>query len=197
MKDEKDILRSFIQDNKDAFDDKMPPKMDFGSIVKKEEKPKGKMISIKWLYAAAAVFVLALSAIGLKLFFNNESTPQMAIVAPEEVKEMEFNLGEISPEMAELESYYLQQLAMKQAELEKLGLDEDLAEELKFLDNEFISLKNELGESVDNHLIVNEMIKNYKLKLDLLESVLNDMQDNYEDKHLTQNTDDEKYTTYY
>ncbi len=198
MKEEKDILKSFIKDNKDSFDDKMPPMMDFGSISTQEETPKGKMISIKWLYAAAAIFVIAFSAIGFSLFFNNHST-QVATTSEDATQNefIDFTLSKLSPEMAELESYYLQQVASKQAELEKLGLDEDLAKELEFLDNEFIALKNELGESVDNHLIVNEMIKNYKLKLDLLESVLADMQDNYDDKNLTQHNDDETYTIYY
>lgn len=200
MKNEKDILESFVKANKEAFDNMKPPMMDFGNIAKKEDTPKGKMISIKWFYAAAAIFAIALSAISFSLFFNSNESTQVAetqFTETESPLQLDFSLSELSPEMAELESYYLQQVATKQAELEKLGLDEDLAKEIEFLDNEFIALKNELGESVDNHLIVNEMIKNYKLKLDLLESVLSDMQDNYDDKNLTQHNDDEKYTIYY
>ena len=41
------------------------------------------------------------------------------------------------------------------------------------------------------------MVKNYKLKLDLLESVLDDLQENYDDKNLTNLEDDENYTIYY
>lgn len=199
MKDEKDILKSFVQNNREAFDDKMPPIMDFGHLAKKADSPKGKMISINWLYAAAAILVLSFSAIGYAFFFNDSSASQVALETENKAPEnnLDFNLSELSPEMAELESYYLQQVAFKQAEIEKLGLDEDLAKEIAFLDEEFNALKNELGETVDNHLIVNEMIKNYKLKLDLLENVLNDMQENYDDKHLTQNNDNETYTTYY
>jgi hypothetical protein len=78
MKDEKDILKSFVKDNKEAFDDKTPPMMDFGSIAKKEETPKGKMISIKWMYAAAAVFVIAFSAIGFSLFFADKDDTQIS-----------------------------------------------------------------------------------------------------------------------
>jgi hypothetical protein len=196
---DKDHLKGFVHSHREEFDTETPPAMDFGNLMpSKEEEKTPKMVPITWLYRIAAVFV-ALLAVGAFWVLNSNTTETETTVAVEEVEQAptEFNLGELSPEMAELEDYYTHELSVKQQALEEMGHGDAIAEELAFLDEEFATLKTELGENVDNHLIVNEMVKNYKLKLDLLQSVLNDLQENYDDKNLTNLEDDENYTIYY
>lgn len=200
MKEEnKDHLKDFVSQHHDEFDSETPPAMDFGKMMTTEKEiPATKMVPITWLYRVAAIFVVLLAVGAFWMVSNNVAEPE-GVIAGEEVEEvpMDFSLSELSPEMAELEDYYTYELSAKQQELEELGHGDAIQEELELLDNEFNTLKSELGENVDNHLIVNEMVKNYKLKLDLLESVLNDLQENYDDKNLTNIEDDEDYTIYY
>lgn len=196
---DKDHLRDFVQRNQAEFDRETPPAMDFSHLGAEKTQEKGpKMIPITWLYRVAAVFIIMLG-VGIVWLVSDGNTEQYNDVAEEveTVEVQDFSLGELSPEMAELEKYYTTELSTKQKELEELGYGDAISEELAVLDEEFASLKSELGENVDNHLIVNEMVKNYKLKLDLLESVLMDLQENYDDKNLTNLEDDENYTIYY
>lgn len=191
-----DRLKDFVDQNIDDFDMAIPPKMSF---AKKAPEKKQKLIPISWLYSAAAVFmvIMAMGAFWVYNRIGNSEAETVVAEHQEEVKEDNFSLSEISEEMAELESYYNEQLKEKKNSINQLGYGEEIEDELAILDEEFNSLKNELGENVDNHLIVNEMIKNYKLKLDLLESVLNNLQENYDDKNLTNLDNDETYTVYY
>lgn len=193
-----DHLRDFVQKNQTEFDRETPPAMDFSKLGVVEEPTGPRMVPITWLYRVAAVFVVVLG-VGLIWLLSNKNTVQSDSVAEtdEQVEQPDFSLSELSPEMAELEEYYTSEMLMKQKELEDLGYGDAIDEELAVLDQEFAALKAELGENVDNHLIVNEMVKNYKLKLDLLESVLMDLQENYDDKNLTNLEDDENYTIYY
>lgn len=195
---DKDHLRDFVQKNQTEFDRETPPAMDFSKLGVVEESNGPRMVPITWLYRVAAVFVVLLG-VGVIWLLLNKNTVQSDSVAEteEQIQQSEFSLSELSPEMAELEEYYTSEMLMKQKELEDLGYGDAIDEELAVLDQEFAALKAELGENVDNHLIVNEMVKNYKLKLDLLESVLMDLQENYDDKNLTNLEDDENYTIYY
>lgn len=195
---DKDHLKDFVQQHRDEFDAMNPPDLDFRNVLRDETGAKGpRMIPITWLYRVAAIFVLVLGVGAFWVLSSKNSEPSETIAA-EESDEMktDFSLSELSPEMAELEKYYTSELTSKQKELEALGYGDAITEELALLDQEFADLKAELGGNVDNHLIVNEMVKNYKLKLDLLESVLMDLQENYDDKNLT-NLEDENYTIYY
>ncbi len=196
---DKDHLKDFVDQHREDFDAAQPPHMDFSSLgVEPEQKAAPKMIPITWLYRVAAVFLVLLGVGAFWVTFTkNTEQSNLAEETSEETVEQEFSLSELSPEMAELEKYYSQELSSKQKLLDEMGYGDAISEELNLLDQEFTTLKTELGENVDNHLIVNEMIKNYKLKLDLLESVLNDLQENYDDKNLTNLEDDEKYTIYY
>ncbi|MCB9195632.1 MAG: hypothetical protein H6600_06055 [Flavobacteriales bacterium] len=196
---DKDRLKDFVQEHNNEFNLETPPALDFSHLGKETVQKEGpKMIPISWLYRAAAIFVLLLT-LGAFWILSSNNTNQYDVVAEEKMdkEESDFNLSELSPEMAELEDYYSNELSSKQKELESLGYGDAIQEELAILDEEFNALKMELGENVDNHLIVNEMVKNYKLKLDLLESVLNDLQENYNDKNLTNLDNDENYTIYY
>ncbi|CAG5076896.1 hypothetical protein [Parvicella tangerina] len=195
---DKDHLRDFVNEHRAEFDDVTPPSLDFSQMGKDQQEDQGpKMIPITWLYRVAAVFVMILGLGAIWLLTNDPAEQPDVAEVEEQEEQRDFSLSELSPEMAEIEEYYSNELSTKQKELEALGYGDAISEELTLLDEEFNALKNELGENVDNHLIVNEMVKNYKLKLDLLESVLMDLQENYDDKNLTNLEDDENYTIYY
>lgn len=196
---DKDHLKNFVDSHREEFDEVSPPSLDFSKLGSNSSNDAGpKMIPISWLYRVAAVFIMIIGVGGFWMFLNrNTERSEIFADGQQEVQEKEFSLSELSEEMAELEEYYSAELTSKQKELEALGYGDAISEELAILDEEFNALKTELGENVDNHLIVNEMVKNYKLKLDLLESVLMDLQENYDDKNLTNLQDDENYTIYY
>jgi len=202
---DKDLLKSFVEDNRQEFDRFTPPSMDFSKIskqpeVKKEETTKGKVVPLKWVLRVAAIFV-GLVALGGVWMFNSFDNNQVAEVSEQletEAQIIDFNLADVSTEMAELEGYYIQQVSMRENELAALGLTNELAEELNFLDEEYKALKIELGVDVDNEVIINEMIKNYKYKLELLEQVIETME-TLESKasDIKKKKDENNYTIYY
>ena len=165
----KDHLKDFVQEHRDEFDVASPPAMDFTNMGSSTQEEKGpKMIPIYWLYRVAAVFVVLLG-VGVFWVLNTNPVNETTAVAEVEdtVEQPDFSLSELSPEMAELEEYYSNELISKQAELEALGYGDAIAEELGLLDEEFHALRDALGENVDNHFSVHEMVKNSPLTLDL------------------------------
>ena len=55
-------------------------------------------------------------------------------------------------------------------------IDPIIIEDLDVLDQAFSELKNDLAENVDNEEVVNAMIKNYRIKLKILEHILEEIQ---------------------
>ncbi len=202
---DKDLLKSFVKDNRQEFDRFTPPSMDFSKIskqpeVKKEEATKGKVVPLKWVLRVAAIFV-GIVALGGVWMFNSFEGEQVAKIEEDAIPEkqmIDFNLADVSSEMAELEGYYIHQVNIKKNELAALGLTNELADELNSLDKEYKALKVELGANVDNKVIINEMIKNYKYKLELLEQVIETME-TLENKasDIKKKKNENNYTIYY
>jgi uncharacterized protein YwgA len=207
----KDKLKSFIDDNKDDFDIFEPPSFEFKPSKKIEvevnvpSSKKGIMIPLRNVMKVAAILAVIIGASYFWMYdtLKNENNVavhsvqqknQVEIIEPD----VEFQLASVSDEMAELEGYYIQQVSLKLGELQDLGVAAEMEEELSVLDAEFSALKLELGDDLDNTVVINEMIKNYKLKLDLLQKVLDNIEES-STKSTVEKTkhNDEKYTVYY
>ena len=62
-------------------------------------------------------------------------------------------------------------------ELKEYTPDEEMMQAVKDLDLEFKRLQKEMSENVNRSEIIEAMIENYRLKLDLLEQILEAMEE--------------------
>lgn len=100
-------------------------------------------------------------------------TQLMPTASPDEagtVEEATMGLADISPEMAEVELYFSEQIAEKKNSLDT-SKDEAslLGEELDKLEQNYSDLKLELSKTQGDERVVRWMIENYRLRLQLLE----------------------------
>jgi hypothetical protein len=195
MEDNKDQLEDFINENRDEFDAYEPSEGLWDKVNKRVEehntndKAEPKMIPLSMLYKVAAVLVLAFS-VGLVVIYmnsekdgntsasndNNEKVDTAYIILSPE-------LAYISPELAEVEDYYVTQINYKMKEARSMNVGEDLLEEVEILDKEFQELKEEIGDNIDNERIISAMIENYRIRLNILENILTEIQKEHTDTH--------------
>lgn len=184
-------LENFVQENRQAFDDKMPKALLWDNIEARLDElqpkqetvvPKTKVISLRsrtYRYAkVAAVGLILLVAGG---FIGSYWTMQ---------QQKSVTLGSISEEYEELESFYSQKVNQQMSELKKYNYDKNIIKDIEELDTAFKELEKELstkGIDTDNELIINEMIDNYQAKIEILERVLNGLE-----KNEPQNKENEK-----
>ncbi len=93
------------------------------------------------------------------------------------------SLKDISPELAETEYYYSRLVKEKFDVISssQVQLDPVIQSEFQMLDSAYSELKNDLMDNADNEEVINAMIQNYRIKLQILEQILNNIQSN-EDK---------------
>jgi len=193
----KNHLKDFIAENRVAFDAYEPPKMNFEKMKTAKAKDVVKLVSLKSVLQIAAVAIVFISLVGAWGYQMLKTSPRVNVakIDNQEVQET-FKLSEVSEEMAELENYYVRQVSLKYKELEGLGVDDDVNEELKMLSEEFLALQKELGKGVDNQVILEEMVSNYQMKLDFLEQIINNM-NSVKEKSPKNKKDENNYTIYY
>lgn len=121
---------------------------------------------------ASVVVVLILS--GVFLFYNS---------SPEEAthENSPLQLGDISPELQQLEDFYLTSINYELATLEtdhnfKEVVDGYL-EELKIIDSEYQDLQKELNETGVSENLIDAMLKNLQLRLELLQNLKSQLND--------------------
>lgn len=189
MKKDKDQLEKFIGDNLDSFNQETP-----GDDVWKNIKPdlpkKGRITHLPpWkniLKIAAAITIIAGITSTLLFIVPNQKNQQPTSNVHIQTT---LTLKDISPEYAEVQNYYEEQINSKMNELKKQNLDEENFIELSTYDEEFKSLEKELRNSVDQQKIIDAMIQNYRIKLDNMDNMLNRI------KNIDNTTDHEKNST--
>jgi len=178
MRDKRDDLEKFVDKHKDDFNQKKPSDAVWSNIkgtlpIKEKEKEKViKMIPLRLVLKIAAAFLILLG-VGALLIFSNQTEQTMQIAEVEEVAPpIDFTLGSLSPELAEIEEYYGTQVANKLSELSELNIEPEVMEEVNLLNNEFNQLQEEFPSSVNDEIVIEAMIENYRIRLDLLEDIL-------------------------
>lgn len=162
-----DRLEDFVRDHRDEFD-MLEPDLELWQGVEKKMK-RGRKHTFRYYLsrtaAVAAIFVLSLFA--QKYIFKHDVTKNI-------------------PELAEAEHYYSGLINAKLEEVKpflsefpdiKTELDNDLGE----LDSVYSSLRNDLKDNVANQEVIEAMIENYRLRIDILEEMLQFLGKNDED----------------
>lgn len=170
----KDKLEKFILDHREEFDDFEPNPALFEGV--KTRQPKvflGKWNNAAWKAAAAVVIFIA------SYFFhdwmNAPETPQLA-----NVEEPAEQPSEIFKILMEAEMYYTSQINSKKEEFYYLSsgypeIQQEINYELVELDSVYAELKRDLKDNAANQEVIEAMIQNYRIKLDILEDVLQQM----------------------
>lgn len=167
---QKNDLEQYIQDNREAFDDGYPSLKLWAAIeneLEDKEKPPVRQLRVRrpWYQIAAAVAVLlTLGGLGgayLSQSGNNNQTAQMV-------------LDEVAPEFSEMEDYYNQRIQERYVQLTSHTQDPEIDADLAQLDQAMLELRAELAEAPPGRedQIVQQLMESYRLKLMILERIL-------------------------
>jgi len=171
-----DKLEKFVIENRNQFDT-MEPSPDLWEKIKPSQTKK---IDINWtrmlIRAAAVVVIFVSSYIFFDYIINKNQEPVIAEVEandPEDIRTYQ--------ELMEAEYYYTSMIENRKEEFIRLTgnnapLRKEITIELKELDKVYRELKEDLKDNADNEEVVVAMIQNYRLKLEILEEILLQLQ---------------------
>ena len=163
-------LEDFIKSNQEEFDHAEPGD---GHLERFEAKLASldKKRTFNWralLKVAAVVFFVLGSGV---LLVNDDSS---TVGASEGL-----DLEDISPELGEVAAYYVDQIENATDEMEPMkvlddnGYNKNLTDQLELLEEDYKQLKLELKDNFGDERLVNSMIKNYQLRLQIIQQYLN------------------------
>lgn len=163
-----DDLEKFVLENKSSFDDQVPDPALWEGIAQQLSTPASKKLDWwKWTRMAAAVMLLMVSGGLIHKFFIQQDVQMYSPYAGE---------------LAEMEDYYTGKIQEKYAQVvaHQQSEDADMLMDVEQMD-EFISeLKTELEKAPNGseEVIIQNMIKTYQMKLEVLDRILDRLQQN-------------------
>lgn len=168
-----DHLEKFIIDHKDEFDELEPSPMLWDKI----ETHEPKTVHLNWKtigLRVAAVVVIFIASYYFHDYVENKNSGQDTIATNEEQQNPMYQ------DLMEAEFYYTSQIEeTKQAVFHLTSNNHNLRKEINLelvdLDKVFQELKNDLNDNADNEEVIVAMIQNYRLKLEILNDILNQL----------------------
>ena len=147
----------------------------FFSKLETQLPEKSKPSSYFWLKIAASVIVM----IGLASYFfmnaNDAIETKTTIVDNSNNTETNISLGDLSPDLEKIESYYVANINLELANLEISDDNKDIVdsymEQLAALDLEYKKLNKELNDFGPNDQTIEALIQNLQLRLQLLKKL--------------------------
>jgi hypothetical protein len=172
-----DKLERFIIENREAFDD-IQPKADLFREI--ETGKKRKTIHLNWktiAMRAAAVVVIFISSYYFHDFMQNHNRNTALTVNNDR---MNTEQSQMYIELQEASFYYSSQIEETKAIVYRMtgsnaDLRREINNELMDLDKVFQELKDDLKDNADNEEVIVAMIQNYRLKLEILKDILNQL----------------------
>ena len=166
-----DKLEKYILDHREQFDDQEPDP----AIWERVDTRKSPVIRINWrdvAWKAAAVAAIFVASYYFHDFMSSRKNGSQSLLGK--------NAEETSPmlrELIEAEAYYTSIINMKKDEVFRLtasnpDIRREIDMEMVDLDRVFSELKDDLKDNADNEEVIEAMIQNYRLKLDILEDML-------------------------
>ena len=180
-----DRLEDFVKQHREQFDLREPdpsiwlkidtglaPDLKSGSgAARRERRP------LRWLRIAAAVaMIFAGSTAGIYFLTGNRVEAERS--------------AELSREIRETEDYYSRMVSERYDQLQPFLVSnpsarEMLSADMEELDQVYLELKEDLKDNASNPEVIEAMILNYRVKLEILEDLLNQLKEK-------ENHDDEK-----
>lgn len=164
MKNSEEEWKEKIEQNRPKLDDfDFNPAESWEKLEYKRKHSKPSR-SLKPLLRIAAVFV-GISIVGLAYFVGLRQGRGDEAVAG----------SQLPAEVREAQVYYATQVNQKLEEARKYEGGAEIGKELQQLQDEYLKLEKEMAKPVNRQEVLNAMIENYKLRLSLLESFLQEM----------------------
>jgi hypothetical protein len=158
-------IEKLIFENKEEFNQLKAPTGLWDKIEKKlppvETEKSSKVVMLRIMKIAAVSIGLLISGILIGKIYFSKSNPQFDEHLNQTIEQTEDYFGTLID------------YKLKEAKSQDL-LDEKLLNHLSALEKEYEELKNRLNESpnLNNDQLVNQMTKNYKLRLSLIDLLL-------------------------
>lgn len=170
---QRDPLEDFVQRNREAFDKEHPGLGTWKNIERElDRQPRLRALSSSrgfryWRIAAALALLLVAGGIGRELGLRSIQERQTAM------------LERAAPDFDETEAFYQETIANTKARLAGYRVDPVLEADLEQLDAAMAELREELAKAppAERRTLVENLINNYRLKLNLLERILQRLQD--------------------
>ena len=169
--------------NDDDLSLKMPDGHEARFLNKLEKQLPKKTSRFQLKLVASVLLIIGLSVSGM-LYLNRSNpnndpkTQELVNTKPTETQK---TLGDISPDLKKIESFYLANINLQLADMKitanNKALFESYITELDHLNNEYQKLNNELNSKGVNSDIVNALISNLKLRLSLMQRLNNKLQE--------------------
>lgn len=173
-----DKLEKFILDNKEEMDMFEPNENIWEKIEKREKQTKIRKINWKSVLSkAAAILIIFSLSFLLQEYLHYGNKNELVDVKDNNQISAEIQI----PELVEAEIYYSVEVEKKMGEVMKFtksypDLKTELEIDMAELDSIYNELKNDLKDNADNEEVVNAMIQNYRIKLQILEDILIQLQ---------------------
>jgi hypothetical protein len=169
-----DKLKKYINNNKGEFDS-LDVSNDLWAKIERE-LPTSRLITPRFQalkIAAIIILILGGSLVGY-IIGGAQNSEDSAL---NEKTQLQHNLAfeGMSEELVEVERYYINEVIYRENQIDKDEIDEDLLLEIELLKEEFESLKIELSKSIDPMKVIEAMVENYQQRIDLLQSILNQL----------------------
>jgi hypothetical protein len=175
-----DNLEEFILDRREQFDDADPgPKV--WDRIKKRPAP---VYGIGWksvAWRAAAVVAIFISS----YVFFRLTDKQPGQTAEQAYQEMPEAQSQLVNDLKEAEVYYTSQIEFMRTEAIRLsdgdpGVQEIIDTQMVDLDQVYEELKRDLKDNTANEEVIGAMIRNYRIKLEVLEEILRQLRQSKE-----------------
>ena len=174
-KKENDWLKDFVSQTRKDFDRHRPDKNLWSRIndrVENEQTTAYKPGSPgMWRKLAAAIIILFALYGGTSLVYDliPEKNQQQTAIAP-------IQNGQLK-ELYEVKTYYSSQINNKVNQLEEYcgqypDICKEMSEEINSMNAELSGLKKDLRDNADNKEVLEAMIRNYRIKLQIMENLL-------------------------
>jgi hypothetical protein len=171
-----DKLEQFVIENRDEFDVYEPG----DELWDRIQKPSPKVIKLNWKTIAIRVAAVVVIFIASYFFHDMMQSEKSSHIAQQKI-EMDDQQVELVQVLMEAEIYYSSQINSAKDEIFRLsGNNQELIDDINFdmveLDEVFQELKDDLKDNSDNEEVIEAMIQNYRIKLQVLEEILNQLE---------------------
>ena len=169
-------LERFIDDNRESFDDKLPPATLWDNIeaavIKKEVKKASITPFFKWSIAAG-IAVLVITSFFLANMKKHGTAPELVAKTP-----VDSSIYQAAPEEAPQMVQFAKLIETKQEELKVLSKEQPqlyqaFTKDITQLDSSYNVLKNQLSVTPNKEMLIEAMIQNLQLQLSVLNQQLN------------------------
>ena len=166
-------LDEFIKSNREAFDIHEAPDKLWKKIELRLQTNKTRNFWKLWLQRAAIFMIIFSLSFALSEYIHRKG-PKINTVA--RVNEQ----SAIPQELKETQAYYETRIHARLKEMKPMfasypGMEEEVHKDFSKLDSICADLKKDLKDNISNQQVLEAMIENYRTKLNILETLLEDI----------------------